>query len=108
MRTARWTWSLLLTSALLVLLTGSCTDSLTPASSNSAGSRMSGDVDASLSQTVFTEEVCGVRDLQALMPRTDPAYAAATEVARRLASRGIRVHCVGGRRGDSDGGPEDS
>ena len=59
MKTARWTWSLMLTSVFL-LLVGSCSDSLTPATGGTAGSRISAAADASLSVAAASQEVCGI------------------------------------------------
>src|SRR5688500_8609721 len=60
MKTAKWTCPLLLTSALLLLVTGSCTDSLPPAPSGAATSRLIEGADATLSRTAFREGICGV------------------------------------------------
>jgi hypothetical protein len=60
MRTAKWTCSFLLTFALLLLLTGSCADSPTSGPGSAVASRLIDGADASLSQTAFREEVCGV------------------------------------------------
>jgi hypothetical protein len=60
MKTATWTCSLLLTSALLLLLTGSCTDSLTPASSSAGASEFEVSAEVSVTSTAFRQEVCGV------------------------------------------------
>src|SRR5918999_5970719 len=57
--TTRWTYSLLLMSALL-LIAGSCTDSPTSAPGGGGGARLAEDADASLSRTVFDRGICGV------------------------------------------------
>jgi hypothetical protein len=60
MKTAKWTCFLLVTSALLLLLTGSCADSPTSGPGSAATSRLSAGAEASLSQAASTQEVCGV------------------------------------------------
>jgi hypothetical protein len=60
MKPANWTYSLLLMSALLLPVAGSCTDSLTSAPGGAGASRLAESAEGSLSQTAFTQGICGV------------------------------------------------